>query len=81
MRGKHRAKEMKRRASQSRATHKARRAALKLKAEARMTAGEAEKDRKKIGSKGPVKLTAKASKAKASKAKASKAKASKAEKR
>ena len=53
--------------SQSRATHKARRAALKLKAETRMTAGEAEKDRKKIGSKGPVKLTAKASKAKASK--------------
>ena len=67
MRGMRRAKEMKRRASQSRATQ-ARRAALKLKAETRMTAGEAEKDRKKIGSKGPVKLTAKASKAKASKA-------------
>jgi len=63
MRGKHRAKEMKRRASQSRATHKARRAALKLKAETRMAAVEAVKDRKKTGSKGRVKPTAKASKA------------------
>ena len=59
---------MKRRASQSRATHKARRAALKSKAETRMAAGEGEKDRKKIGSKGPVKPTAKASKTRASKA-------------
>jgi hypothetical protein len=64
----HRAKEMKRRASQSRATHKARRAALKLKAETRIAAGEAEKNRKTIGSKGPVKPTPKASKTKASKA-------------
>jgi len=50
------AKEMKRRASQRRATHKARRAALTLRAETRMAAVEAEK--------GPVKSTVKASKPK-----------------
>jgi hypothetical protein len=63
MRGTNRAKELKRRASQRRATHKARRAALTLKAETRVPAVKEEKDRKKIGSKGPVKPTAKAGKA------------------
>ena len=48
------AKEMKRRASQRRATHKARRAALTLRAETQMAAVEAEKGR--------VKSTVKASK-------------------
>jgi hypothetical protein len=44
---------MKRRASQLRATHKARRAALTLRAETRMAAVEAEKGKTKVGSKGP----------------------------
>jgi hypothetical protein len=57
MRGAHRAKEMKRRASQSRATHKARKAALMLRAETRMAAVEARKSKTKVGSKGPLKTT------------------------
>jgi hypothetical protein len=59
------AKEMKRRASQRRATHKARLLALTLRAETRMAAAsEAEKGKTKVGSKGPVKSTVKASKRK-----------------
>ena len=51
MRGTNKAKEMKRRASQRRATHKARRAALMLGAETRMAAVEAGKGKTKVGSK------------------------------
>ena len=64
MRGTNKTKEMKRRASQRRATHKARRAALTLRAETRMAAVEAEKGKTKVGSKGPVKSTVRASKPK-----------------
>ena len=49
------AKETKRRASQRRATHKARRSALGLRAEMLMAAVEAEKGKTKVRSKGPVK--------------------------
>ena len=61
MRGTNKAKEMKRRASQRRATHKARLAALTLRAERRMAAVEAAKPKTKVGSKGSGKA-AKASK-------------------
>ena len=66
MPGTNKAKEMKRRVSQRRATHKARRAALTLRVETRMAAVEAEKGKTKVGSKGPgpVKSTVKASKPK-----------------
>ena len=64
MRAKNKAKEMNRRASQRRATHKARRVALTRRAEVRMVVAEAERDRKKIDSKGRVKPTANASKSK-----------------
>jgi hypothetical protein len=64
MRGTNKAKEMKRRASQRRATHKARRAALMLRAETRMAVVEAGKGKTKVGSKGPAKLTAEASRPK-----------------
>ena len=59
MLGAHKAKEMKRRASQRRATHRARQAALMLRAETRMAAVEAPKSKAKVGSKGPVKSTVK----------------------
>jgi hypothetical protein len=62
MRGAHKAKEMKRRASQRRAAHKARQAALMLRAETRMAAVEATKGKTKVGSKGSVKSTVKAKK-------------------
>jgi hypothetical protein len=62
MREAHKAKEMKRRASQRRATHKARQAALMLKAEIRIAAVEAGKGKTKVGSKRPTKSTVKASK-------------------
>ena len=55
MRDTNKAKETKRRASQRRATHKARRSALGLRAETRMAAVEAEKGKTKVRSKGPVK--------------------------
>ena len=63
------AKEMRRRASQRRDTHRARRAALTLRAETRMAAemrraAEAEKSKTKLGPKGHVKSTVKASKPK-----------------
>ena len=64
-------KEMKRRASQRRATHKARLAALALRVEAPVAAVDrTETTKKKVASKGDVKSTAKASKStkKASKA-------------
>jgi hypothetical protein len=61
MRGTNKAKEMKRRASQRRVTHRARRAALMLKTETRMAPVEAGKGKRKVGSKGSVKA-AKASK-------------------
>jgi hypothetical protein len=61
MRGTKKAKEMKRRASQCRATHKARLASLRLKTETRMATVEAGKGKTKVGSKGSAK-TAKASK-------------------
>jgi hypothetical protein len=66
MLSRNKATEMKRRASQRRATHKARRAALTFRAETRMAeaATKAEKGKTKVGSKGPVKSTAKASKPK-----------------
>ena len=75
MPSRHKAKEMKRRVSQRKATHKARLLALTLRSETRMAAattkaekGKAkvgsEKVKAKVGSKGPVKSTAKASKAK-----------------
>jgi hypothetical protein len=62
MRGTNKAKEMRRRASQRRATHKARRAALSRRTKVRMAAVEAEKDRKR--SSRPTKTTAKAAKPK-----------------
>ena len=59
----HKAKEMKRRASQSRATHKARLATLTLRAETRMaTAANAGRGKTKVRPKGRVKSTVKASK-------------------
>jgi hypothetical protein len=62
----HKAKEMKRRASQRKATHKARLLALTLRSEMRMAAAttKAEKGKTKVGSKGPVKSIAKAGKPK-----------------
>jgi hypothetical protein len=51
MRGTNKAKEMKRRASQRRATHKARRASLRLKTEMQMGV-EAARPKTKVGSKG-----------------------------
>jgi hypothetical protein len=65
MLSKNKAKEMKRRASQRRATHEAR-AALTLRAERRMaaTATKAKKGKTKVASKVPVKSTAKTSKPK-----------------
>jgi hypothetical protein len=62
MRGTNKAKEMKRRASQRRATHKARLAALRLRAETRMAPVEAGKAKTKGGSRGSAKATAKAKK-------------------
>jgi hypothetical protein len=62
MRGTNKAKEMKRRASQRRTTHKARRTALMLRAETRVAAVEPAK--MKVSSKGSVKSTVKASKPK-----------------
>jgi hypothetical protein len=64
MRGTHKAKEMKRRASQRRATHKARRTALTLRAETPVTAFESGKGKTKVGSKAPAKPTAKTGKPK-----------------
>ena len=61
MRGTNKAKEMKRRASQRRATHKARLASLRLKTETRMAAVEAARPKTKVGSKASGKA-AKASK-------------------
>jgi hypothetical protein len=55
MRGAHRAKEMKRRASQSRATHKARKTALMPREEKRMAAVEARKSKTTVASKRPSK--------------------------
>jgi hypothetical protein len=62
MRGTNNAKEMKRRASQRRATHKARRASLMHRAEMRMAAVEAARPKTKVGSKGSGKGTGKGSK-------------------
>jgi hypothetical protein len=62
MRGAHKAKEMKRRASQRRAAHNARLAALTLKAETRRSAVEAGRGKTKVGSKGAAKSTGRASK-------------------
>ena len=59
MRGAHKAKEMKRRASQRRAAHKVRLAALTLKAERRAAV---ERGKMKVGSKGSEKSTSSASK-------------------
>ena len=57
------AKEMKRRASQRRATHKARLAALAIRAEMPVAAVDrTETNKKKVASKGDDKSTAKASK-------------------
>jgi hypothetical protein len=64
MRGAHKAKEMKRRASQRRAAHKARLAALMLKAERRMEATEARNSKKELGSKGHAQSAVKARKPK-----------------
>ena len=61
MRGTNKVKEMKRRASQRRATHKARLASLRLKMKTRMAAVEAARPKTKVGSKGSGKA-AKASK-------------------
>ena len=61
MRGAHKAKEMKRRASQRRAAHKARLAALTLKAETRRAAVEAGRVKTKVGSKGAAKVGSKGS--------------------
>ena len=55
MRGAHKAKEMKRRASQRRAAHKVRLAALTLNAETRRAAVEAGRGKTKVGSKGAAK--------------------------
>ena len=59
MRGAHRAKEMKRRASQRRASHKARQAAPMLREETRLAAVEAGRGKMKVRSKGPAKPSAK----------------------
>jgi hypothetical protein len=64
MRGTNKAKETKRRASQRRETHKARRTALMLSSEMRIAAVEAAKP--KVSSKRSVKSTVKASKSKKS---------------
>jgi len=61
MRGAHKAKEMKRRASQRRAAHKARLAALTRHAE-RRAAVEAGTSKTKVGSKGHAKTTGRPSK-------------------
>jgi hypothetical protein len=55
---------MKRRATQSRATHKARKTALMLREGTRMGAVEAGKGKTKVGSKGRAKSTVKTSKTK-----------------
>jgi hypothetical protein len=55
MLGAHKAKEMKRRASQRGAAHKARLAALTLKAETRRAAVEVGRGKTKVGSKGAAK--------------------------
>ena len=55
MRSTNKAKKMKRRASQCRATHKTRLAALRFRTEARMAPDEAGKGKTKVGSKGSVK--------------------------
>jgi hypothetical protein len=62
MRGAHKAKEMKRRASQRRAAHKTRLAALTLNAETRQAAVEAGRGKTKVRSKGTAKSTSRASK-------------------
>jgi hypothetical protein len=62
MRGAHKAKEMKRRVSQRRAAHKARVAALTLKAETRRPAVEAGRGKTKVGSQGSAQSTGRASK-------------------
>ena len=62
MRGAHKAKEMKRRASQRRAAHKARLAALTLKAETRQAAVEAGRGETKVASKGAARSTGRANK-------------------
>jgi hypothetical protein len=62
MRGTNKAKEMKRRASQHRATHEARLTSIRLKAETRMAAVEAARPKTKVGSKGSGKATGKRSK-------------------
>ena len=59
MRGAHKAKEMKRRASQRRAAHKTRLVALTFKAETRQAAVEAGRGKTKVGSKGAAKSVAK----------------------
>ena len=66
MLSKNKAKDIKRRASQRRATHMARRTALTLRAERRMAAGAAKAERGKTEgrSKGHVKSAVKASKPK-----------------
>jgi hypothetical protein len=60
----HKAKEMKRRVSQRKATHRARLLALTLRSETRMaaTTNKAEKAKTNVGSKGPLKSISKASK-------------------
>jgi hypothetical protein len=63
MLSKNKAKEMKRRTGQRRATHMARRAALTLRAERRMWAAKPERG-KQVRSKGHVKSTVKTSKPK-----------------
>jgi hypothetical protein len=62
MRGAHKAKEMKRRATQRRAAHKTRLAALTLKAETRQAVVEAGSGKTKVGSKGRAKSTNRTSK-------------------
>jgi hypothetical protein len=65
MLSKNKAKEMRRRTSQRKATHEARRTSLRLRAETRMAAAaKAEKGKTKVESKGHVKSTVKASKPK-----------------
>ena len=61
VRGAHKAKEMKRRATQRRAAHKARLAALTIKAETRRGAVEAGRVKTKVGSKGAGKVGSKGS--------------------
>jgi hypothetical protein len=64
MRGTNKAKETKRRASQRRATHKARLAALTPRTETRVLPVEAGRSKTKVGSKRSIKAAAKASKSK-----------------